>query len=56
MTRSNIEAHWDEFCDLCEDSDIGDPRTGTCNDKWEPWFECWSAALDARDATEEVFK
>jgi len=53
-TRSNLESHWDEFCDWCEESGRGDPRSNSraqvCN--WEPWFECWNAALDAREADE----
>jgi len=52
MARSNIDVHWDEFCDWCEDSGVGDPRYGTPNEDWKPWFECWGAALDAREAAE----
>ena len=50
--RSNTEEHWDEFCDWCEDSDVESPKDGAHEDDWGPWWECWNAALDARDADE----
>lgn len=52
MVRSNNEAHWDEFCDWCDDSGVGDPRNGTHVDDWGIWFECWKAALDAHEAAD----
>jgi hypothetical protein len=45
--RYNAECFWDEFCDWAKEHGVGDPRT-TCHlDDWQPWFQCWCAALDA---------
>ena len=50
--RSNIEGFWDEFCDWCDDSGVGDPRNGGEPDDWNAWWECWNAALDAKEDRE----
>lgn len=51
--RNNTECHWDEFCDWAEDNDIPSPRhAGSHREDWEPWFDCWNAALDAREESE----
>ena len=50
--RSNIDVHWDEFCDWCEDNGIDDPRVDGQPEDWQTWFACWEAALDAREAAE----
>ncbi|MCP4900005.1 MAG: hypothetical protein GY906_23805 [bacterium] len=51
--RSNIEAHWDEFCDWLEDNCDIRPQDGHDTEEWEQWFNCWNAALDAREAEEQ---
>lgn len=43
--RNNEIGHWDEFRDYCED--VGISLEDAVD--WEPWWECWNAALDARD-------
>jgi len=43
--RDNIEGHWDEFRDWCEDNGVDLEH----QDDWMPWWECWNAALDARE-------
>ncbi len=49
--RSNTEGHWDEFCDWLEDScEADDPRSSLGDpQQWTPFWNCWNAALDARD-------
>lgn len=47
--RSNIEGHWDEFRDWCEENGVSLED----KDDWEPWWRCWNAALDAREDNEE---
>ena len=43
--RSNIEGHWDEFAEWCEDEGIQLEHL----DDWGIWWACWNAALDARE-------
>jgi hypothetical protein len=43
--RSNIEGHWDDFADWCEDEGV------SLEDRVVLWT-CWNAALDAREAAE----
>lgn len=55
--RSNIEAHWDEFCDWCEDEGIPSPsmaqKENQEKEEWRIFWLCWEAALDARDAAND---
>ncbi len=51
--RSNADGYWDEFCDWLGDNGYADPRLDAGADEWEPWLECWNAALDAREQFEK---
>lgn len=43
--KSNEEICWDEFVDWANDNGIGMEH----KEDWEPWFECWCAAIEAKE-------
>jgi len=43
--RTEDDGHWYDFVNYCENSGIGILH----REDWEPWWECWNAALDAAD-------
>ena len=44
----NIKYCWDEFRDWCEDNKVSIEY----NEDWEPWWNCWKTAIQARIAAE----
>lgn len=44
MLESNYELCWDEFVEWCSGNGVSLDH----KEDWEPWFECWTAAINAK--------
>jgi hypothetical protein len=52
MESENIKYCWDEFGDYCQDHGV---RVVEGNEhRWEPLWEIWRAAIDAKLAYQEL--
>ena len=48
----NIKYCWDEFKDFCEEHGIRIAEG--LEHRWEPYWDCWKAAIDAKLAYQEL--